>query len=676
MKWGTPVMMFNRFFFNRGLWSHTLKQSAWLGILYFLVLLLSILISLNMLNDSYKNQRFHFVVSYFAEIGAGWPNVAMLIISILMGLLLTRYIQNKASVDFFHSLPLKRVHLLTTHFAVGVIALTIPLWIMAIIAAILSRQFEYVDFTAMQVLEWTIATNVLSLFLFSLTVFVGICIGQTILQGIVVAILLTLTVAIPKVWNKHLDIYLFGYSSRNQQNLNEDWSPLFNIMNASAKIITTLETCLYLLIAIILIVLSYLFYKIRATEKTTHAVTFTYFNPLFRVGVMFCGALFAGALSVSFLNDWTPIAYIVGAIVAYTIAEMIIRKSWNIYHMGFVKGMLGHGVVVALLLYIPVSNYVHYEAEIPSAEEIAGVYEGGNLSYYLFENEGYVTFPRVIRPGVLSSDPNYIQLVRNLHMQIEQIRPKVDKLQQFTSDYKSVDIGYKLKDGSLIVRSYQVPSNAPEYQYYLAKIQQSPSYKIAVYNLPSLDHVSKPIEIVNLDRQEHKIQVSNKKDIKELIQLIKKEKLAIDNPDASLPNSSLYFSVESDLISYETSQSYYWDSSYKPLAIWLKKKGYWDQIITKPTDLNAIIVVRDNRTKAEKDTTSDQSLFTNAYNTDKEFVAKDKKMMGILLDASENIFDYNNASYYLKLKFKDGTITYRHLVQSQVTSELSKVLPE
>ncbi|MDQ1232762.1 hypothetical protein QE450_000260 [Paenibacillus sp. SORGH_AS306] len=92
--------------------------------------------------------------------------------------------------------------------------------------------------------------------------------------------------------------------------------------------------------------------------------------------------------------------------------------------------------------------------------------------------------------------------------------------------------------------------------------------------------------------------------------------------------------------------------------------------------MNAIIVVRDHRTKTEKDTTSEQSLFTDSYKTDKEFVAKDKKMMGILLDASENIFDYNNASYYLKLKFKDGTITYRHLVQSQVTSELSKVLPE
>lgn len=173
--------------------------------------------------------------------------------------------------------------------------------------------------------------------------------------------------------------------------------------------------------------------------------------------------------------------------------------------------------------------------------------------------------------------------------------------------------------------------------------------------------------------------VTNPAKVKELKSLILQEHLAIQNPlNRSIVGSRASFVIQF-LLNEEgtnTDERYYdWDTSYQPIATWLKANGYWDTLVTQPKDITSIIIAKESTDS----NTHYQELsyrFSQQLTNSKLVTVNRPQVIAELLDHSQQEVNFQNTNYILKLKFKDKSIAYRVLSSSEINPEIYKVLPE
>lgn len=684
MKWGTPVMMFNRFFFNRGLWIQAFRQSSWLGVLYLIGLLIAVPFMLISQDNHYEiNFGVYSTVRQLDDLfyfGQQLQPFCMMIFPAFIAIFLTRYMQNKKSADLFHSLPFRREQLLTIHIVVGILLNLIPISITMIVLAIIKNKLAYFEYTSMQIWQWGIIVFVISIFMFAFTLFVGICIGQSILQTIVTGILLLLPVVVIMFFEQHFMAYLYGYMQESSLVSNLDYSsPLFRIGSFSGEALSQREGWIYALLAAVFITLSYILYKLRPSEAASQAIVFRYFNPIFRIGVMFCAAMTLGTywrLTTSFGNIALTISiYIIGIIIGYIISEMLIRKTWYIFDVKTIVRMLGYGIIVGLIIYLPVTSITGYEKKVPQLSEIQSVYIGDNAQGQLFGYD-YAKSEYSMRTGKLSSDRNYIQSIVELHSKIVEDQPEFD-YRNTDIVHQPIQIAYQLNNGKMMYRSYTLP-----YQMYasdLQKIVSTEEYKKVYYKLDDLQKYHNKIRITNEDVNQRSKLVTNPAKIEELKQLILQEHLAISNPlQRSIKGSNVLFNIEFPLNSTGLNteeRNYYWDPSYASIATWLKANGYWNTVVTQPKDIESIVIVKESTDRNIRYQTLTDRFSQQIHNSQLATIKK-VEVIQELLDHSQQETSLQNTNYILKLKFKDKSIAYRVLSSSEITPEIYKVLPE
>jgi len=677
-------MMFNRFFFNRGLWIQAFRQSAWLSVLYLIGLLIALPLMIITQDNEYELsfRRFEPVwnlddLFYF---GQQIQPFCMMIFPAFIAIFLTRYMQNKKSADLFHSLPFRREQLLSIHLLVGILLNAIPIGITMILLAIMKNRLMYLEYTGTQIWQWGITVFVISLFIFAFTFFVGVCIGQSVLQMIVTGILLLLPVVVIMFFQQHFIAYLYGYMQESSMVTNYDYSsPLVRIGALSGEALSLQEGWIYAILAVVFIILTYILYKLRPSEAASQAIVFRYFNPIFRIGVMFCASMTLGTywrLVPSFDNVVLTISiYILGIIVGYFIAEMLIRKTWYIFNWKMMLRMLGYSIIVGFIIYLPITNLTGYEKRVPELAEVQSVYIGNNAQGQLFEYD-YMSSQYGIKKEKLSSNQEYIQSILALQAKVVEDQPEVDYKNREIINYP-VQIAYQLKNGELMYRSYVLPDKM--YASDLEKITNTEEYKTVYYRLDDLKKYQGKIRIYNTDVSQKSKVVTNPAKVKELKNLILQEHLAIQNPlNRSIVGNRASFVIQFPLNEEgtNTDERYYdWDTSYQPIAIWLKANGYWDTLVTQPKDITSIIIAKESTDS----NTHYQELsyrFSQQLTNSKLVTVNRPQVIAELLDHSQQEVNFQNTNYILKLKFKDKSIAYRVLPSSEITPEIYKVLPE
>lgn len=103
------------------------------------------------------------------------------------------------------------------------------------------------------------------------------------------------------------------------------------------------ELGIYAAITCILFVLCYVLYARRHVESATQAITFRIVKPIFRFGFMFTLVLLGGAYFTRIAPEgsgvWGIFGYLLGGVVGYIGAEMIIRKTWLIWSSRLLPGL-------------------------------------------------------------------------------------------------------------------------------------------------------------------------------------------------------------------------------------------------------------------------------------------------------------------------------------------------
>ena len=231
----------------------------------------------------------------------------------------------------------------------------------------------------------------------------------------------------------------------------------------------------YLLAAVILLALAWLVYRRRPLESAGDVIAFGWVKPVFKYGVTLCTAM-AGYLYISVMIG-TPshlVLALLFALLGYCIAEMLLRKTWNIFSAW--KGYAACAAVILLFTAccrFDVFGVIH---RVPAAEDVSELAVGG---LYMLDNYE-ITYDS-------ASDLNS---VRAWH-------EKVCEEQPDTSDHGSsvtVQLSYKLKNGGTLNRQYTLPT---DYLIPLLDLQATKEQSSVLLTLPQQN--IKNITIYNSD---------------------------------------------------------------------------------------------------------------------------------------------------------------------------------
>ncbi|MEK5394978.1 hypothetical protein [Paenibacillus sp. FSL K6-2859] len=669
----------SRYYFNSSIIRQNFRQHGWIGIIYALGLLFALPLQLFMSNNPNEKPQ---EIEHLFRIAGSVQALFIITIPVAAGLFLFRYLQAKSPSDLFHSLPLRRGHLFTAHLTSGLILLLLPVWLTAgVVAVVKPWSGNFYIFQGADIWQWCITVSILTLFLFCFSVFVGICTGQSILQGIIVYILLILPAVLISLGNSHLAMYLYGYANANVRFLDSKsqmWSPFVHIMYYfTGKPYTNTELWIYGVLSLLFIGLSYLLYRKRNTEKAGQAIAFGYFNPLFKAGVMLCAMLISGTYFAQMKQQqigWVIGGYAIGAIIGYIAAEMIIRKTWQIMTRKVLAEFSVYAVMLGLLLYIPVSSVTGYEARVPSGERISGVYMGSNYRWYT-PIDDYSTTP-YMGQDPFSHDKDYIEAVRKFHQAVVAVRPEHTS-QQYVYEYFT--LAYQLENGHKLVREYWIPNKGFESE--IKAVKDTEAFKYENYNLTLLD---KDLDYMWITNRNKKVAISDPGEISELKEIIKHEILNMSyevqvdkdgRPDVANIQTQIKVKEVSDRPSVNYGYYYPWKSSFHELDKWMVEKGYTDKVRTTAEDIQSAEIIKDDYMDKQtpKNPTSPEQRLILAREKNRTIVTKDK---ALLTDIVDNQFNYGveNGNYIVKLMYKEGYSDFVMLKASDMTPELKVLL--
>lgn len=380
--------------------------------------------------------------------------------AVFYGMALYSYLYNSKSANMIHALPVDRTQLFGTNVLSGLAFLIVPQVLVAILSTIVCLAYGITRVHYLGI--WLLMAMGTSVVAFA---FVTFC---AMFTGLLVALpAYVIIVNLLSHWVYYI-IYVvvttFGYGVNDigaeTSKLAELTSPFFCFMsyvgiyrdyNTAGELrgigvegVSIL--CVYLVVAVVLYVLSYVIYQKRKIESAGDLITIGWVKPVFRFGAGLSGGIFFGLLLRELLCSIglgcpLPVAVVLMLVmgaIAYFAADMLVHKSFHVFKK---KNWIGCGVFsIALLVTFfglyGVSNY--YENYMPQKEQV--LYASINMGYEV-QLEG-----------------EEAQVIMDIHEKIlEQKAYSENYRENGGYKYEYVSIYYNMDNGERVRRSYEIP---------------------------------------------------------------------------------------------------------------------------------------------------------------------------------------------------------------------------
>ncbi|OKL36398.1 ABC transporter permease [Domibacillus mangrovi] len=442
--------------FNKGLFMQHSRSILWISIFFLLSQIILLPLGLMMvlynereyeyfLQTDYRNVLFAFTYVF--------QYLTYLAFPVITGIVLTSYMTKKGSSDFMHSLPFKRGTQLFHIYAAGIVSLALPILINAVLLLMMRPFIKPLTYSMEHLLEWLGVSLFITLFMFIVTVMIGLFIGPALLQGIMVYGILVLPAGliIATLYNARYFVNGLAVDSYTSKIMN-DGIFLFRAGAFADRPFSGMEWAVYLVLAAVIVAVSFYVYKVRPAEAVDEAIVFPFFRWAFIFVLTYAAMLIGGLYFDQFLSGslvWTIIGYVIGALAGYTLLQMIVQKSLRLVWPW--KGFLFYVLAVLMLLIPGTFAGKAYEKAVPEADEIEKVYIGD--SGEPFEHVFYTGVEKLkkVDAGFMKGADS-INEVRDIHAQLIDAGIGV-------SDYDGylVSVTYGLKDGNRVQRQYKVP---------------------------------------------------------------------------------------------------------------------------------------------------------------------------------------------------------------------------
>ncbi|MGM7682296.1 DUF6449 domain-containing protein [Cytobacillus sp. Hm23] len=646
--------------FKGGIFVQDVRSVLWVGTIYFMLLLLTVPLSIidfyNQLNKGFIYREFDF----FSDV----QYIIIITVPVVLAIFLFRYLQTKRSVDFVHSMPIKRTTIFHHHMIFGAINLVLPVILTACIAIVLRLTLQLDAYISLNdIFIWSGSIVLFTLFIFVVSVFVGMFTGLSVAHGILTYIFLLFPYGITVLISTNLGVLLYGFNYDYYLNVGiEKLSPLtswynrfFGYSNEPVEILTYTEVIGYVIVMAFIYLFSIWIYKKRGSETATQAVTFSILQPVFKYGVTFCTMLVGGVYLWTYQQSfsWTIAGYVIGSIIGYCVAEMTLQKSWRIVPIN--KGYAVFTATMVLLITVISFDIIGFEEKIPNINEIEKVYFDNGIYSYLKDDEGIKRFEY--------ADSKNIVHVYNLHQQLVK-----DKEKNKNNDEAVINIHvvYGLTNGKKFVRSYDIPTDGT-YENYYKPIYESAEFKKMDYDeLFALDaeHIEQLVFSPSHELDKEKTVAEDEK-IEEFLTLIREDILSQSYEDMRagkgnggnvtirLGNNSPLFANYGRGLERKTSISIHWDYSYNQIVTWLEQNDYMQYATIHPEEISNMRIIELNNDEIKlvenvfwRDTDNLEEIFEDD-SRDVLSISNDEQILESLR-SYQDVFSYSERSNHAK----------------------------
>ncbi len=283
-----------------------------------------------------------------------------------------KYLKNKVSVDFYHSLPVKRGRLYANQLAISTVALVIPFVVDAVLAFIFIASNGLMSGTL--VVNFLLTAGeafVYAAFIYALTTFIGMVCGMTSVQITLTAVALAIVpatwllgLAFSEIFNENMwyDFYLREESMRYM-------SPVLRFFMDTDPL-TAVETLVSLLLTVVMLVCAYLIYTKRKSERSGTPVVFTPLGEVIKYVLMVIGTLLGGIFFYNVMNNdflWTVFGMVCGAVLVFMLTNTILNKTAKAMFKGW-RGLLVFMGVCVVVLAVLMTNLFGINSYVPSPE--------------------------------------------------------------------------------------------------------------------------------------------------------------------------------------------------------------------------------------------------------------------------------------------------------------------
>lgn len=573
--------------FNKELFLQIIRSVGWISIVYFIGLFIALPIRVMMTypNDQLGPVNVQNLFYFDYEI----QMTLLIAVPVLMSVFLFRFLQVKQAADLMHSLPIKRVKIYHHYCLTGGVLLILPVMFITIIMFMVHRVLNLgLFFDGKDILYWAGVTILFNLVMMSCGVFVAMMTGISAVQAVLSYIFMAFPVGITLLTYYNLGIALYGFPgdfllSRDL----EKYSPLTYALILQNRPLQWGYVFGFSALAIILYWLSLYFYQIRKVEAAQEAVAFSKLRSVFKYGVTICMMLFGGAYFYAIENSssgWVVFGYILGAVIGYFVAEMVLQKTWRI--LGSFKGFVIYGIVVTVII-TAIQSLGFYEKKLPELEEVENVILTDQP--YVF-SENPEIYGEYFVPTPMKSAQNIKEVIK-LHKEIIADKDMNEKLKD--GKYETALFIYKLKDGSKITRQYRVNRDVYEDSY--RKIYESAEFKQGTNQIFHIDmNKVNSITISSPLATKNSTQVSNPTEIKKAIAALKTDILEETYQD------QIYYDSRSQGIELFINKQQTIYLNYKPnyhhFKKWLTNQGLFEAATVTAKDVDKITVAKINIT--------------------------------------------------------------------------------
>ncbi len=639
------------FNFNKNIFMEDLKRLWVIPALYTLVLFLTSISPILMVYNT-LTENGYYLVNRLLTNDTFFSYLFITTAPLAVAVLIFRYLQQTNSAAVMHAFPFTRKELFTTHCICGIILTVLPVIITGGILLLIKKPvYNHAEisvdiFTVAAILKWAGQTLLMTLSGFSIAVFAGIITGSTLLHTIFGFGFLFLLPALGALVLIYLDEFIFGFSSNWMINqFVVGLSPITSRLDGND--FSSGNIAWYIILTVILLTVSYILYLHRKLERSTDSIAFNFLKPLFKYSVAFCGMTILGMYLMKSGDNkmfGMYVGFVIGSLVAYIIAEMIVEKTIWVFRN--LKGYFIYLIIAALFVVLIQTDILGYEGRLPSLDKVEGIYYG-NLPIEKKEWDNL---------HMLSDDYN-IESSYEFHQSI------IDNKKWLENDHEDqtyyITLNYFLENGKIFTRQYILPYEFFEHNPYIKKVYESDEYIKATNSI--FDVEEKNLKAISLYSylSDKTIQIIDPLEINELCQALKEdllnenfsEMLSRQAPKARVD----FFWKENNILQDKYYHAPLLKKSYKNTLNWLEVKGYIDYISVYPDEVQYIAIQKQDKNEYFTDRSTvggPNSLIVPEASSDL-MVITDEETIQKVLDTYENRFHHAHKGYMLSIVFKN-----------------------
>lgn len=409
--------------------------------------------------------------------------VCIYLIGLLLSMVEFGYLFRRDKVDFYHALPVSRSIQFSYRYLNGVIQFVFPFLIFYAITVLIAIGHG-VMIVGQMLAIFRLCLMYLLFFILMYTVSVmGMLLAGSYLSALMVIFLLHFAGPV-FCW-----IITRCERSFFRTFVNTGDQPLFGQGSIVTICIKTLEDfkdngyvvshsfTLLVILGILLLVLAYVLFWKRPTEKTGCGLAYPVIQPLIQCITVVGGGMLAGLFLQQMSFDggdrWLFFGMIAGCIVMHMILQMIFQLNFRAFFQGKLQ-MLFCTALALLFMCVFRFDLLGYDQYFPAKEQLESVgisitnleayrtylLEGGTFEY---DESGWDV---ITVSSVTQDEKDLYQSLRQ--MNLKNTRPVLDIAQHaiqdksWDRDKTNITICYRLKEGKCIYRSYKMDLDQEE----------------------------------------------------------------------------------------------------------------------------------------------------------------------------------------------------------------------